>query len=224
MGGPPPIGPNWWRCFWRYKLRCLSPQQDLLSKPRIVSRNSWKSWMNAASFTSKAFTRLECCCIIDRLWPLFVCFCGFCIWVLLRPGHQKCRKEPVLRAETSEHPRRRFPGRGLFICLGTPTKLINGLTKWQRSAEICWDLLRSADHRIVASHNTPVIVSFLLGVYAESHQNQGHIQTLKVSRLLVLKSQMISSNHPPTTEPFRILHAPSSSALRHASRTKLRPM
>ena len=128
-------------------LRCLNPQQ-VLSKPRIVSRNSWKSWMNAASFTSKAFTRSECCCINDLLWPLcFVVFFlyGFRIWFLLRPGHQKCRKEPVLRAEISDHFCWRFPSTVWswlpMVCLGTPTKLINGLTKWsewQRSTEICW--------------------------------------------------------------------------------------
>jgi hypothetical protein len=88
-------------------------------------------------------------------------------------------------------------------------------TAWQ-SDQSGRDPLRSADHRIVARHHTthlwyPLISSFL-GTDIETVKAFGAFGAEK------------SDRQPPTTEPFRILHAPSSSALRHASQTKLRSM
>ena len=199
-------------------LRCLNPQQ-VLSKPRIVSRNSWKSWMNAASFTSKAFTRSECCCINDLLWPLcfVVFFCtasvsGFC-W---GPGIKNVVRNPSSGQKYQ------------IIFAGDFPALFEADSRWyvwvpQRNLSTAWqsdqsgrDPLRSADHRIVARHHTthlwyPLISSFL-GTDIETVKAFGAFGAEK------------SDRQPPTTEPFRILHAPSSSALRHASQTKLRSM
>lgn len=120
-----------------------SVEQATDSKPELVKILNERCFFHLEGFHKirmllhqRSFMTLMFCCVF---------LYGFRIWFLLRPGHQKCRKEPVLRAEISDHFCWRFPSTVWswlpMVCLGTPTKLINGLTKWsewQRSTEICW--------------------------------------------------------------------------------------